>query len=72
MSEDLLKEWTKEAYSLLDSVYNAERVDRLNQVILDLSKVGITDLVLYKVEEDGITVRYNKRGSKTFKKVSIN
>lgn len=72
MSENLLKEWTTQAYSLLDSVYNAERVEKLNQTILDLSKVGITDLILYKVEEDGITVRYNKRGSKTFKKVNIN
>lgn len=71
MSENLLKEWTRQAYSLLDSVYNAERVEILNQTILDLSKVGITDLILYRVEEDGITVRYNKRGSKTFQKVTI-
>lgn len=72
MSENLLKEWTRQAYGLLDSVYNAERVETLNRTILELSKLGIIDLVLYRVEEDGVTVRYNKRGSKTFQKVTIN
>lgn len=71
MAKDLLKEWTTQAYGLLDSVYNEERVEKLNKAILDLSKVGITDLVLYTVADDSVTVRYNKRGSKTFQKVSI-
>ena len=71
MSKNLLIEWTTQAYGLLDSIYNAERVEKLNSTILNLSKVGITDLVLYRVEDDGVTVRYNKRGSKTFEKVSL-
>lgn len=71
MSKDLLKDWTKQAYSLLDSIYDPERVAKLDSAILDLSKIGITDLVLYKVEEDGITVRYNNRGSKAFQKVVL-
>lgn len=71
MSENLLKEWTKEAYGLLDSVYDAERVKTLDNIILDLSKVGITDLVLYNIQENDITVRYIDRGSKTFKTISL-
>ncbi len=71
MSKNLIKEWTTQAYGLLDSVYNAERVEKLNSAILDLSKIGITELVLYRIEDDGITVRYNNRGSKTFEKVSL-
>lgn len=71
MAKDLLTEWTKQSYGLLDSVYDAERVETLNDTILDLSKIGITDLVLYNVEDDGITVRYKKRGSKTFQKVIV-
>lgn len=71
MSKDLLKEWTKQAYSLLDSIYDPERIAKLDNAILDLSKIGITDLILYKVEEDGITVRYNNRGSKAFQKVIL-
>ena len=71
LSKNLLREWTKQAYGLLDSVYNAERVEILNNTILELSKIGITDLTLYRVEEDGVTVRYNKRGSKSFKKIIL-
>lgn len=71
MSENLLKEWTKGAYGLLDNVYDAERVKTLDNIILDLSKVGITDLVLYNIVENDITVRYINRGSKTFKKISL-
>lgn len=71
MAKDLLTEWTTQAYGLLDSVYDAERVEILNNTILDLTKLGITDLVLYSVEDDGVTVRYNKRGSKTFQKVVV-
>lgn len=71
MSKDLLKDWTKHAYGLLDNVYDTERIEDLNKTILDLSKVGISDLIIYKVEEDGITVRFNNRGSKSFQKVSI-
>lgn len=71
MSKQLLKKWTTQAYGLLDSIYNEERITKLDEVILDLSKVGITELVIYKVEEDGVTVRYLNRGSKTFEKVAI-
>ena len=71
MSKQLLTEWTTEAYGLLDSIYDEPRIKRLNEAILNLSKVGITELVLYKVEEDGVTVRYLNRGSKTFEKVAI-
>ena len=71
MSKELLKEWTKQAYGLLDSIYDESRIKRLDDTILNLSKVGITELVLYKVEEDGVTVRYLNRGSKTFEKVAI-
>ena len=71
MSKQLLKEWTKQAYGLLDSTYDEQRIKTLDETILNLSKVGITELVLYKVEEDGVTVRYLNRGSKTFEKVAI-
>ena len=71
MAKDLLTEWTTQAYGLLDNVYDPKRVETLNNTILDLSKLGITDLVLYNVADDSVTVRYNKRGSKTFQKVSI-
>ena len=71
MSKDLLKDWTRNAYGLLDNVYDAQRIEDLNKTILDLSKVGISDLIIYKVEEDGITVRFNNRGSKSFQKVAI-
>lgn len=71
MSKNLLKIWTTQAFSLLDSIYDPKRIEILNGAILDLSKIGITDLVLYRVEDDGITVRYNNRGSKTFEKVAV-
>ena len=71
MSKELLKEWTTEAYGLLDSTYDEQRIKRLDSAILNLSKVGITDLVIYRVEEDAVTVRYINRGSRTFEKVAI-
>lgn len=71
MSEDLLTEWTKGAYGLLDNIYKAERVEALDDIILNLTKVGITDLVLYNITDKDVTIRYKKRGSQTFKTVTI-
>lgn len=71
MTQELLKEWTKQAYGLLDSKYDEERIEKLDESILNLSKIRITDLVLYNIEDNEITVRYNKSGSKTFSKVTL-
>lgn len=71
MSEDLLKIWTKQAYGLLDSVYDAERIKKLDDAIFDLKKIGIDDLTLYNIDGDDITVRYSDRGSKTFKTFNL-
>lgn len=71
MSENLLRKWTKQAYGLLDSVYDAERVKELDDSIFELSKIRIDDLTLYNIKGDDVTVRYSDKGSKTFKTFSL-
>ena len=71
MSEELLKQWTEQAYGLLDSVYDAERVKILDNSIFELSKIRINDLRLYNIEGNEVTVRYSDKGSKTFKTFSL-
>lgn len=71
MSEDLLKIWTKQAYGLLDSVYDTERIEKLDNTIFDLRKIGIDELTLYNIDGDDITVRYSDRGCQTFKTFNL-
>ncbi len=71
MSENLLKIWTEQAYGLLDSVYDADRVDDLDHSIVELRKIGIDDLTLYNIKGDDVTVRYTDKGSQTFKTFSL-
>ena len=68
---DLLKVWTDCAYQLLENKFDEKRIETLGRTIQDLSKFGITDLVVYNIEEDGITVRFKERGSKSFKKIQL-
>ena len=69
--ENLLTSWTKFACDLLVEEYNSEKVEKFDNIIHELSKVGVRDMNVYRMEDDGIIVRYIERGSKTFKKVVI-
>lgn len=69
--ENLLKTWTECACSLLGNEYDSDKIETFDNAIHELSRVGIRDMNVYRLEDDGVIVRYIEKGSKTFKKVTI-
>ncbi|AFS79601.1 hypothetical protein Curi_c26060 [Gottschalkia acidurici 9a] len=69
--KELLKLWTDCSLKLLDNKLIPERIETFDTAIKDLSKFGITDLVIYNISDNDITVRYKEKGSKSFSTVQL-